>query len=303
MSARKTDGHRPPLQRLCISVFLAFASTTVVHAAGPAREFVRTYCITCHNDRLKTGNLSLEMLDTDQVSNAAETWEKVVVKLRSRSMPPAGNRRPDNATYDTVATWLETELDRAAAANLNPGRPGGLHRLNRTEYGNAIRDLLDIEIDVAAMLPPDQQAHGFDTNADALLIAPALLDRYLNAASRIARLAVGDPTIPPAFERYTALKGNSNEQTWLAQTDRLSEDFPLGSRGGIAARHYFPVDGEYILKLRLQRTYADVIRGLNEPSEIEIRVDGGRVGRFELGGGSDLAAQAEADYRDVKAGA
>ena len=302
MSARKTNGHRPPLQRLCISVFLAFASTTVVHAAGPAREFVRTYCVTCHNDRLTTGNLSLEMLDTDQVSNAAETWEKVVVKLRSRSMPPAGNRRPDNATYDTVATWLETELDRAAAANLNPGRPADLHRLNRTEYGNAIRDLLDIEIDAAAMLPPDQQAHGFDTNADALLIAPALLDRYLNAASRIARLAVGDPTIPPAFERYTAVKGNSNEQTYLWQTERLSEDFPLGSRGGIAVRHYFPVDGDYVFKLRLQRTFQDVIRGLNEPNNVELRVDGVRIANFALGGGAELAAQAAADYRDVRPG-
>src|SRR5215471_11607613 len=302
MSARKTNGHRPPLQCLCISVFLAFACTTVVHAAGPAREFVRTYCVACHNDRLKTGNLSLEMLDTDQVSNAAETWEKVVVKLRSRSMPPAGNRRPDNATYDTVATWLETELDRAAAANLNPGRPADLHRLNRTEYGNAIRDLLDIEIDAAAMLPPDQQAHGFDTNADALLIAPALLDQYLNAAARIARLAVGDPTIPPAFERYTAVKGNSNEQTYLWQTDRLSEDFPLGSRGGISARHYFSVDGEYVLKVRLQRTYQDVIRGLNEPNQIEIRVDGTRIAQFKLGGSAETITQALADYRDVRPG-
>src|SRR5262249_49207437 len=150
-----------------------------------------------------------------QISNSSETWEKVVVKLRSRSMPPAGNRRPDNATYDAVATWLETELDRVAATHLNPGRPANLHRLNRTEYTNAIRDLTGVEIDGASMLPPDQQAHGFDTNADALLMAPALLDRYLNAAARVARLAIGDPTILPGFERYTAVKGNSNEQTWL----------------------------------------------------------------------------------------
>src|SRR5215831_9981091 len=134
-------------------------------------------------------------------------------------------------------------------------------------------------------------------------MAPALLDRYLNAAAKIARLAVGDPTIPPAFERYTAIRGNSNEQTWLWQTDRLSEDFPLGSRGGISARHYFPVDGEYIFKLRLQRTFQDVIRGLNVPNEIEIRVDGVRVGQFTLGGGAELSAQAAADYRDVRAGA
>src|SRR5499427_4826535 len=283
MSARKTDGHRPPLQCLCISVFLAFACTTVVHSTGPAGEFVRTYCVTCHNDRLKTGNLSLEMLDADQVSNASETWEKVVVKLRTRSMPPAGNRRPDNATYDQVSESLEAALDQAAAAHPNPGRPANLHRLNRTEYANAIRDLTGIEIDAPSMLPPDQQAHGFDTNADALLMAPALLDRYLNAAAKIARLTVGDPTIPPGFERYTAIKGNANEQTYLWQTERLSEDFPLGSRGGISARHYFPVDGEYVLKIRLQRTYQDVIRGLNEPNQIEIRVDGTKVAQFRLG--------------------
>jgi len=266
------------------------------------KDFINAYCVSCHNDRLKTGTLTLEHADTEQVFNSAEIWEKVVVKLRSRSMPPAGNRRPDNTTYDTVATWLESELDRAAALHPNPGRPAALHRLNRTEYANAIRDLTGIEIDPAAMLPPDQQAHGFDTNADALLIAPALLDRYLNAAARIARLAVGDPTIPAAFERYTAVKGNANEQTYLWQTDRLSEDFPLGSRGGIAARHYFPVDGDYIFKLRLQRTYQDVIRGLNESNQIEIRVDGVRIGNFRIGGSAELAAQASADYRDLRPG-
>jgi hypothetical protein len=251
---------------------------------------------------LKSGNLMLDKADAEQVFKSAETWEKVIVKLRSRSMPPPGIRRPDNATYDAVAGWLETELDRAAATHLNPGRPADLHRLNRTEYANAVRDLIGVEVDAPSMLPPDEQAHGFDNNADALLLAPALLDRYLNAAARIARLAIGDPTIRPVFERYTSVKGNSNEQTWLWQTDRLAEDFPLGSRGGIVARHYFPVDGEYIFKARLQRTFSDLIRGLNERSQIEIRVDGVRVGQFTLGGGAELAAQAAADYREVRAG-
>ena len=134
----------------------------------PARELVTKYCVTCHNDRLKTANLSLDKADTEQVFNSAETWEKVVVKLRSRAMPPPGSRRPDNATYDAVAAWLETELDRAALAHPNPGRPANLHRLNRTEYANAVRDLLGVEIDATSMLPPDAQAYGFDTNADAL---------------------------------------------------------------------------------------------------------------------------------------
>ena len=253
------------------------------NATSPARELVTKYCVTCHNERLKTANVLLDKAD-DQIANSSDTWEKVVVQLRSRSMPPSNMPRPDNATYDTVATWLERELDRAAAARPNPGRPAGLHRLNRIEYANAVRDLLGVEIDPTSMLPPDAQAHGFDTNADALGVEPALLDRYLTAAAKIARVAVGDPTIRPAFERYTALKGNSNEQTWLWQTERLGESFSLGSRGGIAARHYFPVDGEYVFRVRLLRTYAGVIRGLNAPASIEVRVDGARVGQFTVGG-------------------
>jgi hypothetical protein len=253
---------------------------------SPARALVSKYCVTCHNERLKTANLLLDKADADQVANASDTWERVVVQLRSRAMPPPNMPRPDNATYDAVATWLESELDRAAAARPNPGRPAGLHRLNRTEYANAVRDLLAVEIDPASMLPPDAQAYGFDTNADALGVEPALLDRYLTAAAKIARVAVGDPTLRPAFERYTAVKGNTNEQTWLWQTERLGESFSLGSRGGIAARHYFPVDGEYVLKVRLLRTYAGTIRGLNAPTSIEVRVDGMRVAQFTVGTGA-----------------
>ena len=224
------------------------------------------------------------------MANSAEDWEKVVVKLRSRAMPPPGARRPDNATYDRVATWLETELDRAADVHVNPGRPAELHRLNRTEYANAVRDLLGVEIDPKAMLPPDEQAYGFDTNADALSMQPALLDRYLAAAAKIARLAVGDPTMPAGFERYTALKDNSNESTWLWQNERLGEEFPLGSRGGIVARHYFPVDGDYVFKIRLDRTDTGVIRGLQWRNDIEIRIDGVRVGQFTVGGTPEFTA-------------
>ena len=264
-------------------------------AATPAASLAGTYCVTCHNDRTKAGGFSLTAADAVHPGASAEAWEKVVVKLRSRSMPPPGLRRPDNATYDTVAAWLEQELDRAAVASPNPGRPADLHRLNRGEYANAIRDLLGIDVDAAALLPPDTQAYGFDTNADALSMEPALLDRYLTAAATIARMAVGDPTVAPAVERYTAVKGNASEQTWLWQTERLSEEFPLGTRGGIAARHYFPVDGEYDLRVRLARTYADVIRGLQTPSEIEIRVDGVRVATFTVGGAKAPAESQDAD--------
>jgi hypothetical protein len=251
---------------------------------------------------LKTGNLVLDPADAIDVGHSPEVWEKVVVKLRSRAMPPARAKRPDNNTYEAVAGWLETELDRAAAANPNPGRPADLHRLNRAEYANAVRDLLGVQIDGTAMLPPDEQAHGFDTNADALSVVPALLDRYLTAASKISRMAVGDATLRPAFERYTAVRNNSNERTWLWQTERLGEEFPVGSRGGIAARHYFPVDGEYLLKARLDKTYTGLVRGLNVPNEIEFRVDGKRVAQFTLGGPELSAAAAKAssaDYADA----
>jgi mono/diheme cytochrome c family protein len=266
--------------------FQASATPGTLAPATPARELVTKYCVSCHNQKLKTGDLTLDNADSVNVANSAEKWERVIVKLRSRSMPPAGMRRPDNATYDAVAGWLESELDRAAEAHVNPGRSAGLHRLNRAEYANAVRDLVAVDVDGPAMLPPDEQAFGFDTNADALTIQPALLDRYVAAAAKIARLALGDSTISAGFDRYTALKGNANETTYLWQTERLDEDFPLGSRGGIAARHYFPVDGEYVVKVRLQRSFKGAIRGLNSASQIEIRVDGTRVGQFTVGGDS-----------------
>ena len=277
-------------------------ATSAVAPTSPARELVKTYCISCHNQKLKTANFALDTVDADDVGNSAEAWEKVLVKLRSRSMPPPRSRRPDEKTYEAASAWLETELDRAAAANPNPGRPADLHRLNRAEYANAIRDLLGVQVDGTMLLPPDEQAHGFDTNADALSVVPALLDRYLTAAAKISRLAVGDTSLRPAFERYTAVRNNSNERTWLWQIDRLGEEFPLGSRGGIAARHYFPVDGEYVLKARLDKTYTGMVRGLHVPNEIEFRVDGKRVGLITLGGPEFSAAAAKAsasDYNDA----
>jgi hypothetical protein len=253
-------------------------------ATTPARELVTKYCVSCHNQKLKTANLALDAADAVRPFNSAETWEKVIVKLRSRSMPPPRIPRPDNATYDAVATWLESEIDRSATTHVNPGRSASLHRLNRTEYSNAVRDLIGVDVDPEVILPPDEQAFGFDTNGDALAIEPSLLDRYVSAAARISREAIGDPTIPAAFVRYGAIKNNSNEQTYLWQKERLGEEFPLGSRGGIAAKHYFPVDGEYVFKLRLQRTFGSEIRGLNVPNHFEIRVDGKLVAQFTLGG-------------------
>jgi mono/diheme cytochrome c family protein len=255
-------------------------------AATPASELVNKYCVACHNQKLKTANLALDRADSEHPANSAETWEKVIVKLRSRAMPPAGLPHPDNATYDAVAGWLETEIDRAAAAQVNPGRTASLHRLNRAEFTNAVRDLVAVEVDAQAMLPPDEQAFGFENNAEALSLPPALLDRYVSAAAAISRRAVGDPNMPAAFVRYGAMKNNANDLTYLRQTERLSEDFPLGSKGGVAARHYFPVDGEYVFRLRLQRAWETSIRGLNVQNKFDLRVDGVRVAQFTLGGGT-----------------
>ncbi len=268
------------------AVFALSAATAFGQVSpNPARELVTKYCVSCHNEKLKTAGLALDRIDAGNPSNSQETWEKVIVKLRSRSMPPPKLPRPDNATYDKVAAYLESEIDRAVAAHVNPGRSASLHRLNRSEYANAVHDLLAVEVDPKQTLPPDEQAFGFENNADALSMQPALLDRYISAAAAIARQAVGDSTIPPRFVRYGALKDNANDLTYLRQVDRLGEAFPLGSKGGVAAQHYFPVDGEYVFKLRLQRAWDSEIRGLNVATQFELRVDGKRVWQTTLGGG------------------
>jgi len=271
----------------CLMVFAvaAFGFQDKAASSTPAADLVNQYCISCHNQKLKTANLMLDRADSANPANSAEAWEKVIVKLRSRAMPPPGMPHPDNATYDAVADWLEAGIDRAAAAKVNPGRTASLHRLNRAEYANAVRDLVAVEVDAQAMLPPDEQAFGFENNAEALSMPPALLDRYVSAAAAISRRAVGDPNMPPVFVRYGALKNSANDQTYLRQTDRLGEDFPLGTKGGVAAKHYFPVDGQYVFRIRLQRAWETSIRGLNVQNQLEIRVDGVRVAQFTIGGG------------------
>jgi len=253
------------------------------------RVTIEKYCVTCHNQRLKTAGLELDTLDPEHVSDAAEQWEKVVRKLRSGAMPPAGRPRPDELTYRRVVTLLENALDRAATANPNPGRPA-IHRLNRTEYANAIRDLLGIDIDVRSMLPADDSGYGFDNIADVLSVSPGLMERYMVAAGRIGRLVIGDPTIRPVVAVYPV-------SPMTLQDDRMSEDLPFGSRGGLVARHQFPVDGEYVIRITLQHvTNSPFIRGLTKPHRLEIRMDRERVKEFTIGGGArdqTLAAQVE----------
>ncbi len=253
-------------------------------SAGSAeRVLLNRYCVTCHNERLKTAGLMLDKMNVEKVSEGAAVWEKVVRKLRASAMPPAGMPRPDKAAYDSFAGYLEAALDSAAATKPNPGRPA-VHRLNRAEYGNAIRDLLALEIDAESLLPADDSGYGFDNVGDVLSVSPMLLDRYMSAARLISRLAIGDPTIRPSVKTYDVPK-------FSLQDERASEDLPFWSRGGIAVRHHFPLDGEYFLKIRLKRNggrYGGNIIGLGEPHQLDVRVDGARIKLFTIGGNPDL---------------
>ena len=264
---------------------LAQAADANAAAASPQRALVDRYCVGCHNQRAKVAGLMLDTADVTNVGAAPAIWEKVAQKLRGRAMPPIGLPRPDAATYDSLAGWLETELDRAAAAHPNPGRPG-IHRLNRSEYANAIRDLLSLDVDTQALLPPDDVGFGFDNNADVLTVSSALMDRYLSAARKIGRLAVGDRSMRPVEETYRI-------SPLLVQEERVSEDLPFGSRGGIAIRHYFPLDGEYRLKIYLQKRTAGAngIRGFGaDPQKVDVRLDGARVAVLSVGDASSARA-------------
>ncbi len=246
--------------------------------AATARALLDRYCVSCHNARLKTASLVLESaaVDTAQVGRDTDVWEKVARKMRSMTMPPSTTpRRPAAAEYVQFTGWLEGALDQHAAAHPNPGRRI-VHRLNRAEYANAVRDLLGVDVDARVYLPPDDSGYGFDNIADVLSVSPGLLERYVLAAGKIGRIALGDPAVKPSMATYRV-------PGLLAQDDRTSEDLPFGSRGGLAVGHHFPVDGEYVIKVRLQRTYIDMIRGMAEPHALELRLDRGLVKRFTVG--------------------
>ncbi len=251
---------------------------------------VRRYCVTCHNDRLRTAEFSLDGVDLSDLGGHAEQWEKVINKLRTRTMPPVGRPRPEIETYDALASWLESELDQYAADRPNPGRTEAFHRLNRAEYANAIRDLLVIDVDVNELLPADDiDQYGFDNMADVLTVSPALMDRYLSAARKIGRLALGEEPLGPATETYSVNILN-------VQDDRMGDDVPFGSRGGLGIRHYFPVDGEYDLAVTLHRNYVNYVRGMGSRHELEVRLDGELVRSFTFGGEEPDVTQAPASY-------
>ncbi len=261
---------------------------------SPQRALLDRYCVTCHNgdfvsgtdeprsllvSQLRAVGLALDDVDVNDVAEHPEVWEKVVRKLRVGAMPPQPRPRPDKETYDGFRAWLEDELDRAAETNPNPGRTQAFHRLNQTEYRNVIRDLLDLDIDVSEWIPADApDRHGFDNNAGALSLSPALLDRYVSAARKVSRLAMGSPPSGGAVIQTYDVPLN------LIQDNQQSEDLPFGSRGGVAIRYHFPVDGEYRIQVRLRTNYVGYVRGIDQAHEIELRLDGRRIEQFTFGG-------------------
>ena len=256
---------------------------TVVLVSGPSaanptedhQELLDRYCVTCHSDALRdrgTVPVSLESVDLSHVPAEAELWEKVVRKLRTRSMPPVGRPRPDQAALDGLATALEEDIDRAAAARRNPGRTEPLHRLNRTEYQNAVRDLLALDIDAAALVPADDQSYGFDNIAGVLKVSPTLLERYMSAAREVSRLAVGASTLAPSGETFRIVSDLSQYQH--------ADGLPFGTRGGMSVTYTFPRDGEYDIKLQMLDLFAGA--PIRETHQLEVSIDGERVTVFRL---------------------
>ena len=266
-------------------VFPQSAGSGATNPAAPPvsapRDVIATYCTSCHNQRLKTAGLTLDSINVDDVAGSAEIWEKVVRKVRGGLMPPAGARQPDAPTRDAFVTSIEAELDRAWAAHPNPGRPL-LRRLNRAEFANAVRDLVALDVDVAALLPPDDSAYGFDNISDALNVSPSLQERYLAAAEKIGELAIGDPEAGTLSDTYH-VRGDVSQNQHL-------DGMPLGTLGGTRITHFFPRDGEYVIQTRLFRTNFDNPRGIEYPHEFELTLDGERVHHATIGGAADLSA-------------
>jgi mono/diheme cytochrome c family protein len=279
---------------VAVVVFCAAAAAAGVPAAGQKakaensasadRATLDRYCVTCHNTRLRTGGLALDIADPANVGGSSEVWEKVVRKVRAGMMPPPGRTAPSAEERRALVTSLEGSLDRVAEANPQPGRPL-VHRLNRAEYANAIRDLLALEIDPAPLLPADDSSAGFDNIADVLGLSPVLLESYLSAAGRITALAIGDPKTPPMGEVYRVRQD--------ASQSRHVEGLPLGTVGGFVIRRNIPLDGEYEFRVKLFRTNLGTMRGLEFPHQLEISVDGKRVHLASFGGDKDVTASSD----------
>jgi Protein of unknown function (DUF1587)/Planctomycete cytochrome C len=269
------------------AVFAAFAGVAICAVAPlvsqttapDPRWILDQYCVNCHNQKLRTAGVELDRIDASKPEGNAEVWERVIAKLRAGSMPPPGLPRPDAATYRAVAESLERKIDRSWEEKPMPGRANLVHRLNRAEYQNAIRDLFALDFEATPMLPGDETADGsFDNFAGALSISTAHVERYLSVSRQVTRLAVGLPP-GPSLQRFEI-------PLHVLQDDRQSEDLPLGSRGGIAVRYNFPVTGKYLIKVRLQRQYQDYLKGMGWPQQLDVRLDGKLLKRFAVGGGA-----------------
>lgn len=247
--------------------------TAIGQPSEPVRAMMGRFCVDCHDAEVRKGKLNLAGLLADDPTAHPDVWEKVVRRLRARQMPPAGKARPEERDYIAVLTALETTLDRTAAANPKPGRTETVRRLNRTEYQNAIRDLLAVEIDATTLLPADEASHGFD-NVTVGTLSPTLLDRYITAAQKLSRLAVGGASRVPGGDTYRIRPD-------ITQEERI-EGLPFGTRGGAAIRHTFPQDGEYEISLRLARDRNDLVEGLKEPHQLLVLVDGAQVHEFTV---------------------
>jgi mono/diheme cytochrome c family protein len=266
---------RSPLLWLVTATFaLAGAARATQIDAPPPPEystFISTNCATCHSDRLKTGGLSLQAVLAAPVPDHADVWEKVVRKLRSGEMPPPTVRvRPDAQVAAALATYLETTIDRAAIAHPNPGR-APVHRLNRAEYSNAIRDLLQVDIRPGEWLPVDDSGYGFDNIAAVLSTSPALLDRYMSAAHKVSRLAVGDLTMKPVEEIYDAKRDPNNG----TRNEQLNDELPFDSRGGMTVAHYFPLDADYVFKIRFAGVQPEGEEAEGDPYQVRVAVKSG----------------------------
>ncbi len=249
---------------------------------APDRALLDRYCVSCHGAARQLGGVDLRTLAAPAPGSDTALWERVVRQVLTGAMPPPGALRPDAQSAARFVEGVERAVDAAAEASPRPGRLVA-HRLNRTEYANAIRDVLALDIDAAALLPADETLEGFDNIAGVLSISPSLVDRYLSAARQVSRMAIGDPSIGPAF----AARTYRAEQTAFQDT-RTKEDLPFGSRGGLAARHQFPLDAEYVVRVALLRNILGYVRGLTEPHVLEIRLDGTRLARVTVGGTQSL---------------
>src|SRR5262249_34154379 len=266
---------------LALAVMASVSTVALTGSPAPSptapREMLDKYCVTCHNARLNTAGLQLDKIDPGQAGDHADVGGKVVTKLRRGEVPPPGRPRPAAAAYKDVVAALEHELDAASASKPYPGRVP-VHRLNRSEYTNAVRDLLGLEIDGRALLPSDEaDPEGFDNVATVLSVSPGLLENYLSAARTVSRLAVGDPALGPVIETFKISKA-------LVQDEQLGDDLPFGSQGGALISHYFPVDAEYTIKVLLRRQEYDYIIGMGERHQLDVRLDGVRLQRFMVGG-------------------